>query len=258
MTTTVVRPGGPLIYSPDFPPLAPNAEDDEFTGTALDPKWTELDEPAAHQAISVDNGQLIILDSSAAAGQNRAGLFQVAPSGDFTMWMKLSLLGGRTQGATSITQHIQAGIFFGEDFAAAPSTSAAMQILVQWTPNGNANKIRTERYAPFFNGGAQGVPTPTERLIDRDDLPIYLKLTCKRSPAAYRAAYSIDGIAWQEISGTNGTEDHGITTVVSMGIWAVYANPDAFPPIKVLVDWFRVDSSDASNAQTPSSQRAVG
>jgi len=76
-----------LTFHPDAPPSSPNAMDDEFDGTSLDPKWTWRNQGTA--TVTFSKGALIITDSPN-VGHCRI-LEQSLPSPPYEFTLKVGL-----------------------------------------------------------------------------------------------------------------------------------------------------------------------
>jgi hypothetical protein len=85
--------GVPLAISasPDWPPASPSAYDDEFTGGALDPKWT-ANVPASSGAPSVI-GTLLSIATTPINSDHFTTVLQTAPAVPYTATAKVAMTG---------------------------------------------------------------------------------------------------------------------------------------------------------------------
>ena len=84
---TVVK----TIFNPFAPPSSPSLLNDEFsTGTFDSSKWTIFDE---NGLLTISEDDSLVLDMLGNGTPQLAGIHQVIPDGDFTIWAKCSLIG---------------------------------------------------------------------------------------------------------------------------------------------------------------------
>lgn len=79
-----------LATSPDSPPVSPNAKDDEFPGSSLDPKWTWVNQSTATAAVS---NSCLIMSIGGTGAVNENLLVQTAPATPWTITAKVFAFG---------------------------------------------------------------------------------------------------------------------------------------------------------------------
>jgi len=110
----------------DVPPSAPSAYDDEFTGVALDAKWTKNPIVTANAiAVTVSSGRLIIAPNNYAATARTYGIAQVETGGgSFKIWAKMSSPKGGTDAYNGLFVGVTGGV--SQVFGIGPNASAAL------------------------------------------------------------------------------------------------------------------------------------
>ena len=187
-------------YDPDMPALSPTAQDDEFNGTVLDPKWTTVNwgSVVATDVNTTVPGSLYVHGTS--LGRTIPAALQPLPAGDFTIWTKVSVT-GRDTGDTAI------GLILTDGATAGAGT----QLINVTAINGVTQSYVAVSYWTGFNAISTGVSTNYG-----DDMK-YLRF--RRAGTVYYTGWSTDGKTW--------TEGAPITlafTPAYMGLtWSVYS-----------------------------------
>lgn len=169
------------VWSPDAPPAAPSAFDDEFDDASFDTGlWTEFD-PSAVLTVSEQEPGLI-LDSITQAGDDICGVYQPVPPGNFSITTKIALSALRADFAV-------AGLALWDD-ATDPAQDLYTWQLTYRAADQVLDVILWTNYTTFGAG-----------IVSIADLTIstHLYLRIRRIGATYYFDWSLDGLGWQQI-----------------------------------------------------------
>jgi hypothetical protein len=165
--------------SPDAPPAAPSAYDDEFNGTVLNPRWT-LDANGA-QGVLVHNSAKSRLEIVPNSTDLPVVLYQAAPAEDFTIDAKV--LVGAAPGGNN-----EAAIFFRTASNAIES--------VHFTVNTSGQAFHRHIYTTIAGGVAFAAPTTS--LSPYHNI-LYLRI--QKIGSGIKGYYSYDGLFFRPFTG---------------------------------------------------------
>jgi len=223
--------GGTAItmFSVDVPPLVAETEDDEFTTSTLDPKWTEWDVPS-NMTVGFDGQRLTLTQTTGGGVTQFAGIFQPVPSSEFTAYIKVASNVDRAVGAG--TWHL--GLVVGDDLTGNPATSTFASLSLNQGGN-----VRLQQYTdyngPFLaNMGLDGVVNSTAT---------YLRV--RLNGTTISTDWSSDGQTWNMITDAEALP----FTPGEIGIHL--DNSDSGQDLTSVVEFFRVVDGVSSFDQFP-------
>lgn len=172
------------MYFPDAPPLVPSAQDDEFTGSVLDPKFTVWD-PGGIGTWSIDTTKRMAKVTGNMAGTQRiAGLIQQLP-GECASYCKVA----GVFHAQDVGSLLEVGLAITGNVDAAPTTAFARSV-TQYGYN-NATDIgqgsRAQSWATYSTA-------PTEFWQLASEVRSYFRI--RRSGLEVWLDSSPDGVTW--------------------------------------------------------------
>jgi len=179
-TLPVPPPTTFTTWSPDAPPLAPSALDDEFDDASFDTDlWTEFD-PGGLLAVS-ENETGLILDELTQAGDDLCGIYQPIPPVDFSITAKIAQI------ALAANFGI-AGLILWQD-AANPATGL---YIWDFGFSAAAQAIELTRFTNYT--------TFHSHLYQASDAIIatHIYLRIRRISATYYFDWSSNGIGWRQ------------------------------------------------------------
>jgi hypothetical protein len=176
------------IWMPDAPPATPGALDDEFADNSggVPNGWTEVDF-SNHTSVVEDEAGLTLLQVTH-AGDSNAGIYKTIPSGDFTIWTKLSTSGVAMQNIW------QAGLALWNN--AASSTAPLLTFVLDI--RGTQVQLMVLSWTAY-NTFSTVITQPD---ISVDVMPTHIYLRIRRTGANYAYDASSDGLGWHRISTT--------------------------------------------------------
>ncbi len=179
---------GISLWNPDLPPSTPSSQDDEFSGSSLDAKWTEYDETNI-QTYAQASG-ILTLSQPTQTGAVLTGVYQALPGGNFTIAAKVKL---NTNMPSGDGQMWQAGIILWNNAAnynsqaliAGPAVerSSGVRRIGFASTRFQDNKTITTTYWDNYGGEWQG--------------NVYVYVRLRRSGSTYYLDSSNDGLAWK-------------------------------------------------------------
>ena len=206
--------GGSSYENPiDEPPAVPNAMDDEFSDTALDAKWTWVNQGAATWSEQDGFGKLIV---PSVVGDNMRVLVQTKPTGDFTIITKVARF------------HVPWNNFFSAGLVMRDSATGR---LVMW---GLCKRSTYEGIHYFkFNSPTSFNSEPLLRSFSE-----FKYLRCRFVGSTVYADMSYDGTNW--VQHVSETITSFLTGFNQVGIGVFRNNNDGNSSYFGLFDWFRV------------------
>jgi len=169
------------LWLPDAAPAEAGAADDEFDGASggVPPGWTEVDHGAS---TTVDENEAgLKLTQPTHAGDSIAGVYKAIPTGDFTIWTKMSLSGG-------LLNYTMAGLALWQN-ATSSSGDLATLLLMQ-------NTLDQEIKVDLWSAYNTYTSTPLNKVITVDVGVANMYLRIRRSGTTYSFDCSLDGIGW--------------------------------------------------------------
>jgi hypothetical protein len=207
-------------WEPDAPPATPSAEDDEFDGAegaGAPTGWTEVDF-SSETAPSEEEYGLSLVQTSG-SGDRFSGVYKAIPSGDFTYWCKIHVLGeaqNYAAGGLALWQDAtdSAGDLY--DYGIGYSGSEA-----------GLGVVKRSNYTTFSS---------TLKSLGAGEWgPWYLRV--RRAGTTYKWDYSPDGIAWMQF--------HSSTiSWVPLHIGPFVTNNGTGQDIRVVCSFWRYVASD--------------
>lgn len=207
---------GSSVPTPDTPPASAHAKDDEFNDTALDGKWSWVNQGATTYAEANGWGTLTV---PANGTSSLRCLVQSAPAGAFTMTAKLSCV---TSGSGS-----------GGVYAIIMRDSASGKVLSVGCNMGTANNpinVYQWNSATSWNGQVVGVGGEQWR-----GGVLYFRFR-RNSNTSYDTFFSRDGVGWFPIS----TAWNPSAFVASIDQIGFFGNSENSAVNAMSIDWFRV------------------
>jgi hypothetical protein len=222
------------IWNPDAPPANPSVYDDEWldTNNTLDPKWTDWD-PGSVTATNIPNiAQMLQLKHNPpSSAASLGGVFQDAPSGDFTVYAKFHYLNNITR------DFHEFGLLFAEDLTNNPSTDNLAVVAVPAHRSGGEDEsyyfgLATQHFNSYSsfdtNKDFRSIQFPANE-------PIYVRARVDVSARTVTADASLDGIQWSPAIVGDFSGD--LTTIDEIGIWA---NSATTTEMVIHCEYFRV------------------
>jgi hypothetical protein len=169
-----------FVYrDPDKPPALPSVLDDEFNGTALDAKWTQVNWSGliAYDVNGRKQGALWLANPATGSEVLRC-LLQGLPSGDFTVFTRVAV-------GQDIGEYFKHGLVLSDSDSENSGNQALFYV------GENLTQVKVQE-ATNFNGGFSTVAGPGTW-----DLP-YAFLRLRRSGSDYFFSVSADGATWRD------------------------------------------------------------
>jgi hypothetical protein len=165
------------FWDPDYMSSATTTQDDEFSGTSLDSKWTTINwSLLSTKSIENDRLKLAVTGSQS---WNTMGVMQPLPSGDFTIVEKIS--------AFSATGNSFPGLALSDGV----TVGSGSQLLIFWSRQDGAVYVYTWS---GFNSLGGAVASFSSSLC-----PKYFKIV--RSGTVCTFFFSMDGEQWVQVGG---------------------------------------------------------
>jgi hypothetical protein len=217
------------LFSVDAPPVSPETEDDEFTASALDAKWTVWNQPST-LTVGFDDQRLKMVQTDGGGTIQFAGIFQPVPSSEFTAFIKIASNVDRAVGAAS--WHM--GLLVGDDLTSNPATSTFAALSIN-----SGGNVRLQRYTdyngPFIaNMGLDGVNPSTVT---------YLRV--RLNGTTISTDWSTDGQTW------NMNTDSEVLPFTPGEIGIQLSNANSGEDMTAMVEFFRVVDGVSSFDQFP-------
>ena len=209
------------IWSADAPPTSPTTQDDEFDDASLDGKWTEFD-PNNILTISESAAYKGVLFSQVTrSGDNLVGLYQTIPSGNFTIWTRISTL--------ALQKNFNLfGLALWENPADVSKSLLTNNLTV------NATNTLWE-ICKWTDHNTFATPAYLSAAINYQT-HIYLRV--RRNGTNYYHGYSTDGISWMDFDGAA----NGLAVPTEFGIFM--SNVNTGITMAMLCPFFRYVASD--------------
>lgn len=178
------------FYDPDKPQSSPHAVDDDFTGAALDGKWSQFG--SGDMTVSVADN-LVKLAQSSQGSYKLSGIYQPLASGDCDIVAKLMM-------QPSAVNYSEFGICLLEDGANAATTAiktfsyynAAISSAAGFSVGNEVWSNRTT-----YSSGTQ----PATYIPFGQAAPLYFRI--RRIGTNYTFFISSNGVAWNEIAASH-------------------------------------------------------
>jgi hypothetical protein len=195
----------------DLPPASPDAFDDEFTGAALDGKWTWLNQGTSTAAVA---GGSLALAAQADAGAQVRGVYQATVGSTWRYRMKMALL------STTYPNNVNAGLFLRE--------SATGKILTFGLLQNSGLTLRADRFtnATTFSSNPLALALPI--------LQAYLEVELTSTDVILR--FSPTGHTYAQTYTESKTTSF-TTAPDQMGVFASSFNSNTI--VTLLCDWVR-------------------
>jgi hypothetical protein len=195
----------------DLPPASPDAFDDEFTGAALDVKWTWLNQGTSTAAVA---GGSLALAAQADAGAQVRGVYQATVGSTWRYRMKMALL------STTYPNNVNAGLFLRE--------SATGKILTFGLLQNSGLTLRADRFtnATTFSSNPLALALPI--------LQAYLEVELTSTDVILR--FSPTGHTYAQTYTESKTTSF-TTAPDQMGVFASSFNSNTI--VTLLCDWVR-------------------
>ena len=205
--------GGPSYENPiDEPPAIPHLMDDEFADTAVDSKWSWINQGTS---IWTENGSYGAMDLLSGGDHTRL-LVQEAPAGDFTATAKLTVLGPKSNyydfGICLYNSANGRRIVFGKCCRNGYSGIQAIKFSSNTSYSGDA----------YLNGGW-------------DSIFIYVRI--RKVGTSYYLDMSADGDFWWQVF--TETISNFLSAISHVGV-GYFRNNSSGVIYKGRCDWFRV------------------
>jgi len=225
--------GGTLIgshWQPDVEPASPSSLDDEFDDASFNTTlWTEFD-PSTTISVSETAAGLFI-DQADQSGALLGGIYQDLPSGDFTVWTKLSQLSNQAGNATS-------GLALYDD--ASGSTSAIHLFMLQRT--GIDTYVKAERFSDYATFDTSYAAIGDVVIAST----VYLRI--RRDGSDYHFDWSSDGLGWTHLVSVE-------LTTAPLHVGPCVVNLGSGADLRALYSFFRYQDSDVGLTDVMPGQR---
>jgi hypothetical protein len=212
------------VLGPDAPPASPNAMNDEFSGSSLDPKWTTIGVAATH-SVALGRYKMVAASNNT---NNIRGIWQAFSqphtSGSATFIAKFRVNNSATDFATATRGH--AGLFFkavgqGYVFLGAGKQGSTANPAVVVT---NFLGTLTAADAGFVNTS------------DIMGLPAFFYIKAEKVNATITLFWSVDGDAWAQSGLTLNLVTFFTADLEQVGIY--YAR-NSLLENSIVCEWFR-------------------
>jgi hypothetical protein len=203
-------------YDPDKPPTSPSSLDDEFDGSSIDAKWTQVNFGSV-AAFNVNNTKPSGLwaKPGAAAGGLFLGLVQAIPAGDFTLVAKITHSASLGWAGLLLTDNNTGSA--GNQATALFYRSSGLQFRAVY---------RHTSWSAF-----------SAILLGDIVHPNFGYIRWRRSGTSYFAAWSVDGRSWA---------DNAITLGFTPTFLGIVFNAGGSGETEVSYDWVRYAASSTA------------
>lgn len=218
--------GDGMLLPLDVVPTVPHACDDEFTGTTLDSKWQQIS-PLMSTVCEFHQSWLYMFAGSGAgnSGKRGSGLYQVAPTGSFSVAIRLAHRGS----ADGAADDVRIGVFIG---STTGNTATVLGSYYHGYGNTNAVVAIGFPYSETVDiGGYDGYHIN----IGGPIVPMCYKIVYNAAASKADFYYSQDGVFWNYFySRTSYGQPNRIGLVFFSNSSTLYKDH------AMGVDWFRV------------------
>jgi hypothetical protein len=223
----LVRDGGTkdIAFSLDVPPVSPHAKDDEFSGSALDVKWTNPATSTRTLTLTVSNGWLRFEPSEAGSASTGVrggfGIRQTAPTGSFSISAKIVNTG-------HVGDDGRVGIFVATGSATAHgSIVGSLRGFARIANYDGFTYSETADWGAY--DGTDVYSTPEWPSI------VWLKMVWDSATSILTCYYTADGCVWTYLNARTAQVQ---PTAIGLAIWGNSAN--IYADHVLMCDWFRV------------------